>query len=187
MHSLYNLLIHIATGVLKLLALFNEKLRTFIRGRNHVLGTLKEKIASSDKTLWFHCASLGEFEQGVPIITAIKDLKPDHKIVVSFFSPSGYEVKKNTPLADAVVYLPMDTPSNARKFINVVHPSMAFFIKYEFWPNYLFELEKKKIPTLLISGVFNGNQIFFKPYGGFRSEEHTSELQSRPHLVCRLL
>jgi 3-deoxy-D-manno-octulosonic-acid transferase len=167
MHSLYNFLIHVATGVLKLLALFSKKLRTFVRGRNFVFDTLKEKIAPTDKTLWFHCASLGEFEQGVPIITAIKDLKPDHKIVVSFFSPSGFEVKKNTPLADVVVYLPMDTASNARKFIAAVHPSMAFFIKYEFWPNYLFELEKKAIPTLLISGVFNKNHIFFKPYGGF--------------------
>src|SRR5690554_8056450 len=132
MHSLYNFLIHVATGALKLLALFSKKLRTFVRGRNFVFDTLKEKIAPTDKTLWFHCASLGEFEQGVPIITAIKDLKPDHKIVVSFFSPSGYEVKKKTQLADAVVYLPMNTPSNARKFINVVNPSMAFLINIKF-------------------------------------------------------
>ncbi len=129
--------------------------------------TLQQKISTTDKTIWFHCASLGEFEQGVPIMEAIKNLKPDHKIVVSFFSPSGYEIKKNTPLADAVVYLPMDTPSNAKKFISAVHPSFTFFVKYEFWPNYLFELQKRTVPTLLISGVFRGDQIFFKSYGGF--------------------
>lgn len=156
-----------ATGVLKLLAIFNKKLRTFVSGRDQVFVTLKENIAPSDKTFWFHCASLGEFEQGVPIMEEIRNMQPNHKIVVSFFSPSGFEVKKNTPLADVVVYLPMDTLSNARKFIEAIHPSMAFFIKYEFWPNYLFELQKKKIPTLLISGVFNKNQIFFKSYGGF--------------------
>ena len=129
--------------------------------------TLQQKISATDKTIWFHCASLGEFEQGVPIMEAIKNLKPDHKIVVSFFSPSGYDIKKNTPLADAVVYLPMDTPSNAKKFISAVHPSFTFFVKYEFWPNYLFELQKRTVPTLLISGVFRGDQIFFKSYGGF--------------------
>lgn len=129
--------------------------------------TLQQKISATDKTIWFHCASLGEFEQGVPIMEAIKNLKPDHKIVVSFFSPSGYEIKKNTPLADVVVYLPMDTPSNAKKFISAVHPSFTFFVKYEFWPNYLFELQKRTVPTLLISGVFRGDQIFFKSYGGF--------------------
>jgi len=132
-----------------------------------VYETLQQKISTTDKTIWFHCASLGEFEQGVPIMEAIKNLKPDHKIVVSFFSPSGYEIKKNTPLADAVVYLPMDTPSNAKKFISAVHPSFTFFVKYEFWPNYLFELQKRTVPTLLISGVFRGDQIFFKSYGGF--------------------
>jgi len=132
-----------------------------------VYETLQQKISTTDKTIWFHCASLGEFEQGVPIMEAIKNLKPDHKIVVSFFSPSGYEIKKNTPLADVVVYLPMDTPSNAKKFISAVHPSFTFFVKYEFWPNYLFELQKRTVPTLLISGVFRGDQIFFKSYGGF--------------------
>lgn len=142
-------------------------MKLFVQGRKDVFKILHQKISTEDKTIWFHCASLGEFEQGVPIIEAIKKLKPDHKIVISFFSPSGFEIKKNTPLADAVVYLPMDTPSNAEKFIEAIHPSIAFFVKYEFWPNYLFELQKKKIPTVLISGVFRENQIFFKSYGGF--------------------
>lgn len=142
-------------------------MKLFVNGRKDVFEILQQKISSIDKTIWFHCASLGEFEQGVPIIEALKKLKPDHKIVVSFFSPSGFEIKKNTPLADAVVYLPMDTTSNAKNFIAAVHPSMAFFVKYEFWPNYLFELQKNNIPTLLVSGVFREKQIFFKSYGGF--------------------
>lgn len=142
-------------------------MRTFVKGRQTVFDTLHQNIKPSDKTFWFHCASLGEFEQGVPIIEEIRRLYPDYKIVVSFFSPSGYENKKNTPLADAVVYLPLDTSSNAKKFIEAVHPSIAFFVKYEFWPNYLFELQKQQIPTYLISGVFRENQSFFKSYGGF--------------------
>lgn len=142
-------------------------MKLFVNGRKNVFEILQQKISSEDKTIWFHCASLGEFEQGVPIMEAMKKLKSDHKIVVSFFSPSGFEIKKNTPLADAVVYLPMDTASNAKKFIDTIHPSLVFFVKYEFWPNYLFELQKKNIPTLLVSGVFREKQVFFKPYGGF--------------------
>jgi len=148
-------------------ALFSKKMKLFVDGRKNVFEILQQKISLEDKTIWFHCASLGEFEQGVPIMEALKKLKPDHKIVVSFFSPSGFEIKKNTVLANAVVYLPMDTPSNARKFIAAIHPSIALFVKYEFWPNYLFELQRKNISTLLVSGVFREKQIFFKPYGGF--------------------
>lgn len=149
------------------LPLFSKKMKLFVSGRKDVFKTLSEHIAPNDKTLWFHCASLGEFEQGVPIMNACKKLLPDYKIIVSFFSPSGYEVKKNDAIADVVVYLPLDTLQNAKKFIAVAHPSLALFIKYEFWPNYLFELEKNKIPTLLVSGLFRPNQAFFKPYGGF--------------------
>lgn len=147
--------------------MFNKKMRLFVNGRKDVFLILQEKILPTDETIWFHCASLGEFEQGVPIMEAVKKLKPKYKIVLSFFSPSGYENKKSTPLADAVVYLPMDTPSNARKFIAAVKPALAIFVKYEFWPNYLFELKKNSIPTLLVSGVFRENQLFFKTYGGF--------------------
>ena len=149
-------------------------MKLFVNGRKNVFEILQQKISSSDKTIWFHCASLGEFEQGVPIMEAIKKLKPEHKIVVSFFSPSGFEIKKNTTLADAVVYLPMDTPTNAKKFIAAVHPSLAIFVKYEFWPNYLFELQKKNIPTLLVSGIFRENQIFFKSYGSFMRKALTT-------------
>ncbi|WP_338149249.1 3-deoxy-D-manno-octulosonic acid transferase [Aequorivita vitellina] len=142
-------------------------MKLFVNGRKDVFKLLQQKISISDTIIWFHCASLGEFEQGVPIMEAIKKLKPNHKLIVSFFSPSGFEIKKNTPLADAVVYLPMDTPLNARKFIAAIKPSLAIFVKYEFWPNYLFELQKKNIPTLLVSGVFRKDQLFFKRYGGF--------------------
>ena len=167
MHSFYNILIRLTTVGLRVVALFNKRIKLFVDGRKNVFDVLSQKISETDKTIWFHCASLGEFEQGVPIMEGIRKLKPDHKIVVSFFSPSGYEIKKNTPLADVVVYLPTDTPENVRRFISTIHPSIVFFVKYEFWPNYLLELEKRNIPTLLISGIFRKDQIFFKPYGSF--------------------
>ena len=100
-----------------------------------------------------HCSSLGEYEQGVPVMESLRTTYPDHKIIVSFFSPSGYENKKNTPLADVVIYLPIDTKSNAKKFIKKIHPSLVLFVKYEFWPNYLLELKRQNIKTLLISGA----------------------------------
>jgi 3-deoxy-D-manno-octulosonic-acid transferase len=114
-----------------------------------------------------HCASLGEFEQGRPVIEAIKKLKPDYRIILTFFSPSGYEIRKNYSLADHVCYLPPDTPVNARKFISAINPACAIFVKYEFWHNYSTVLEKNGIPVYLISGIFRGNQHFFKWYGTF--------------------
>ncbi|WGF93138.1 3-deoxy-D-manno-octulosonic acid transferase [Aequorivita marisscotiae] len=167
MRTFYNVIIYLVSFGLHIAALFSKKLALFISGRKDVFKILEKKISAADKTIWFHCASLGEFEQGVPIMEAVKKIKPNHKIIVSFFSPSGFENKKNTPLADAVVYLPIDTAINARKFISAITPTLAIFVKYEFWPNYLFELQKKNIPTLLVSGVFRKNQIFFKSYGGF--------------------
>ena len=159
---------------LGIVGLFSKKIKFFVDGRKDVFETLQKKIAPTDKTIWFHCASLGEYEQGVPIIKEVRKLKPDHKIVVSFFSPSGYEVKKNTKLAEITIYLPMDTITNAKKFIDIVHPSLAFFIKYEFWPNYLYELKKREVPVLLISGVFQKNQLFFRDYGGFMRKALTA-------------
>lgn len=167
MHFLYNITIYLAGLALEFLALFNKKLRYFVAGRKNVFGILSEAVSPTDKVVWIHCASLGEFEQAVPVLEEIPEIFPRHKIVVSFFSPSGYEVKKNTPLADCVVYLPLDSPANAKKFLSVLHPDYCFFIKYEFWPNYLLELKKSKTPAFLISGVFRKNQIFFKSYGGF--------------------
>ena len=156
-----------ASQILKLLALLSPKIKLFVDGRKIVFQTLENKISSSDKTIWFHAASLGEFEQGLPVMEKIKQEFPNHKIVVTFFSPSGYEVRKNNTVADVTIYLPLDTKSNAQKFLKLVHPDLVFFIKYEYWPNYLNELKKLNIKTYLISGIFRENQAFFKWYGGF--------------------
>jgi len=164
---LYNIIITLADFLLKIIALFNPKMKLFVAGRKTVFETLSQKIKASDKTIWFHAASLGEYEQGLPVIEKIKEKYPSHKIVVTFFSPSGYEVRKNNTVADVTVYLPMDTKRNAQKFLKLVHPEMAFFIKYEYWPNYLNELKKENTPTYLISGIFRENQLFFKWYGEF--------------------
>lgn len=167
MFFLYNCIVHIAGLALKIIALFSSKIALFIQGRKDVFSTLKEKINPNDKTIWFHAASLGEYEQGLPVIEKIKEKYPYHKIIISFFSPSGFEVRKNNLIANCTIYLPLDTRKNAQQFIDLVHPEMVFFIKYEFWPNYLNELKKRKIKTYLISGILRENQAFFKWYGGF--------------------
>ena len=167
MHLLYNFSTFLASKLILLSPLFSPKMGLFVKGRKSVVNTLKSTLKKGDKTIWFHCASLGEYEQGVPVIKKTKEEFPDYKIIVSFFSPSGFEVKKNNTLADCTVYLPLDTPKNAKNFIDLLQPSVAIFIKYEFWPNYLFELKKKIIPTILVSGLFRKDQVFFKFYGGF--------------------
>ena len=167
MYFLYNFIIHSAGFILKIVAVFNPKIKLFVDGRKSVFAILSEKIKPSDKTIWFHAASLGEYEQGLPVIEKLKEKCPNHKIVVTFFSPSGFEVRKNNKIADVTVYLPLDTKNNAKAFLKLVHPTMAFFIKYEYWPNYLNELQKLEIPTYLISGIFREDQLFFKRYGGF--------------------
>ena len=164
---IYSIIVSIAGLLLQIIAFFVPKINLFVAGRKEVFPTLKAKIKSTDKTFWFHAASLGEYEQGLPVIERIKEKYPNHKIIVSFFSPSGYEVRKNNTIADATVYLPLDTLKNAKKFIQLTHPDAVFFIKYEFWPNYLNELKRQNIPTYLISGIFRENQAFFKWYGGF--------------------
>jgi len=166
MRALYSFLTHITYFFLKVSQLFSKKMKLFIQGRKQVFYQLHENLDPSDATIWMHCASLGEYEQGVPILNALREQFKKYKIVVTFFSPSGYEVKKNSPLADIVTYLPFDTPQNARLFINQVKPSIALFIKYEVWPNYMRELHKHQITTFLISGMFRSNQIYFKWYGG---------------------
>ena len=164
---IYNILVIITGGLLHIVALFNKKIKLFITGRKDVFRHLKSNIHPSDKVVWFHTASLGEFEQGLPVIEEVRKRLPGYKILVTFFSPSGYEVKKNTDAADIVTYLPLDTRSNAGKFIDIVDPELVIFVKYEFWPNYLSELKKRKIKTLLISAIFREDQAFFKWYGGF--------------------
>jgi 3-deoxy-D-manno-octulosonic-acid transferase len=167
MNQIYNLIVITVAQLLKITALFSPKMKLFVDGRKKVFDTLADNIQTSDKTIWFHAASLGEYEQGLPVIEKIKEKFPTHKIIISFFSPSGYEVRKNNSVADATVYLPLDTKKNAKKFIQLVHPDAVFFIKYEFWPNYLNELKSQNIPTYLISGIFREKQAFFKWYGGF--------------------
>ncbi|WP_199912688.1 3-deoxy-D-manno-octulosonic acid transferase [Muricauda brasiliensis] len=167
MRFLYNILINIAWLVLKVIALFNAKIKLFVQGRKRTFPLLEEKLNPGDKTIWMHVASLGEFEQGLPILERLRSKYPEHKLVLSFFSPSGYEVKKNTSVADVVVYLPMDSHHKVKRFLNIVNPQLAIFVKYEVWPNYLYQLKKRNIPTILVSAIFSDRQIYFKSFGGF--------------------
>ena len=167
MFLLYNFIVLLAAATVKILAFFSPKMKLFVNGRKNVFKTLNEKIKAKDKTIWFHAASLGEYEQGLPVMEQIKAKYPNHKIVLTFFSPSGYEVRKNNTVADVTVYLPLDTAFNAKKFVALTHPELVFFIKYEYWPNYLKVLKQADIKTYLISGIFREKQAFFKWYGGF--------------------
>jgi len=166
MKLLYNLLIFKVSIILPFLSLFNKKIKLFVNGRKESFSRLSS-IDKNDNVIWIHAASLGEFEQARPIIEKIKREHPIYKIVVTFFSPSGYEIRKNYSLADVVCYLPLDSVSNMKKFINKIHPSLAIIVKYEFWPNLLTVLKNTNTPTLLVSGIFRKKQSFFKWYGGF--------------------
>lgn len=146
-------------------AVRSPKLAKMRKGRSQALSTLRDKISPDDRPLWIHAASLGEFEQGRPLIERIKRELPGVKIVLSFFSPSGYEVRCNYPHADAVVYMPGDTPRQVRRFIDAVNPRAAIFVKYEFWGNFMQELARRNVPSYLISGIFRPSQSFFKPWG----------------------
>ena len=165
MKVVYQFAVFLATIFLPLIALFSKKIKLFVAGRKETFS--KITALKNEKTIWFHAASLGEFEQARPIIEALKKHYKHYKILVTFFSPSGYEVRKNYNLADVVCYLPLDSKANARRFVQEVNPTIAVFIKYEFWPNLLNELKKKEIKTLLVSGILRENQLFFKSYGGF--------------------
>ncbi|MGM0407420.1 MAG: 3-deoxy-D-manno-octulosonic acid transferase [Bacteroidota bacterium] len=146
-------------------SLFNPKARLWIKGRKKLFKRIASQINPGEKTVWFHCASLGEFEQGRPLIEAFKKNYPEYKILLTFYSPSGYEIRKNYEHADYIFYLPLDTPGNASKFLDIVSPELIFFIKYEFWYFFLVEINKRKIPLYLVSGIFRKEQRFFKPYG----------------------
>jgi 3-deoxy-D-manno-octulosonic-acid transferase len=167
MRLLYSISVIIFTSLIFLASPFNKKARLWVRGRKGWRKILREKINPDDKKIWIHCASLGEFEQGRPVIEKIKETFPEYKILLTFFSPSGFEIRKNWPMADYICYLPADTPVNASQFLDIVSPSMALFIKYEFWNNYLSTLFEKKIPFYLVSGIFRPEQHFFKWYGKF--------------------
>lgn len=166
MNALYNCIVFIATLFLSLIALFSNKIKLFVEGRRQAFEALSA-FSSEDRVVWFHAASLGEFEQGRPIIEQVKKEFPSYKILLTFFSPSGYEIRKEYELADVVCYLPMDSNKKVKQFLDMVNLELAIFIKYEFWPNYLKELRQRNISTILVSGIFRKNQIFFKPYGHF--------------------
>ncbi len=166
MNLLYNAGIVLYDVAAQIVSLRSKKVHKMLRGQAHTWGMLRNKLANKPGAIWFHAASLGEFEQGRPMIERLKREHPETPILLSFFSPSGYEVRKNYPFADAVVYLPFDTPHNVRKFLDLARPSMAIFIKYEFWGNYLEELHHRGISTYIISSIFRPEQRFFRRYGG---------------------
>ncbi|MDR0698507.1 MAG: 3-deoxy-D-manno-octulosonic acid transferase [Tannerella sp.] len=165
MKYLYTLALHLYALSVEIASFFNRKARMTRIGQWYTNGILRKKIDRNAKYIWFHAASLGEFEQGRPMIEIIRKRYPQFKILLTFFSPSGYEVRKNYEGADVICYLPFDTPFKVRKFLYLANPSIAVFIKYEFWLNYLAELKKRGIKTYLISAVFRPNQMFFKWYG----------------------
>ncbi len=157
---IYNIGISLYFCAIYFASFFNRKAKLWLTGRNNVV------YKKFEKSLWFHFASLGEFEQGRPLLEHVRKKQPETKIVVTFFSPSGYEIRKNTPLADAVYYLPLDIAANASEFIEAINPEAAIFTKYEYWYHYFNELHKREIPLYVISGIFRPDQVFFKWYGG---------------------
>lgn len=167
MRLIYNAGIFLYRAIAWIISPFNRKARDWINGRKDWYDLLRQKIIKGDKYIWIHCASLGEFEQGRPVIESIKKERPGYCILLTFFSPSGYEIRKDYPLADIVCYLPYDTSRNAEKFISLVNPAIAILVKYEFWDNFISALNRKNVPLYLISGIFRKEQHFFKWYGGF--------------------
>lgn len=166
MNFLYNTGIHLYSIGARIASRTNPKAKKMTEGQKSTFGHLRATLPADGRTIWIHASSLGEFEQGRPLIERLRHLHPDRKILLTFFSPSGYEVRKNYPMVDAVAYLPFDTPRNARRFIETVRPSVAIFIKYEFWGNYLQQLHKAAVPVYIISAIFRQGQIFFRPWGG---------------------
>ena len=166
---LYKIAIFLYSAIVHIASPFNKKAHFFVKGRKKWRKSLIEKIDKNSHYIWFHCASLGEFEQGRPVMEEIKKQFPEYKIALTFFSPSGYEIRKNYELADIVAYLPVDTKKNARDFISLLNPQKVFFVKYEFWHFYISELKKNGIPLFIISAIFRENQQFFKntPWGNF--------------------
>jgi len=181
MGFLYQLGINLAALLLPFSQFFSPKMRLFVDGRKQSFAVLENRIDKNQEYIWFHVASLGEYEQGLPVMEEIKAKYPEYKLLLTFFSPSGFEIRKNNKIADITIYLPLDTKQNVKRFLDIVQPKMVFFIKYEFWPNYLYELKNRNIPTYLISGIFRKNQLFFKWYGGF----YRKALQSFDHFFVQ--
>ena len=162
---IYNIVIYFVLWGIAIASLFNEKVRKMWRGEREAFKILKQKVDPTAKYIWFHAASLGEFEQGRPLMEQIRKEYPQYKILLTFYSPSGYEVRKNYEGADIICYMPVDTRLNAIRFLRLVRPVMAFFIKYEFWSNFLHILKHRNIPTYSVSSIFREDQVFFKWYG----------------------
>lgn len=167
MRLLYDLGVWLYGKILWIISPFHRKAKLWVQGRKDIFKAIQEQIDPNQQYIWFHFASLGEFEQGRSVLEKIRIKYPSEKIVITFFSPSGYEIRKNTPLADHVFYLPEDTAKNARQFIELIRPKFAVFTKYEYWHHYFVELKKRNIKLLMISAIFREEQIFFKPYGDF--------------------
>lgn len=161
MRQLYSIAINAYGLLIYVSSFFNQKAKLWVNGRKN---WAKQLEPISGDVVWVHCASLGEYEQGKPILELIKQKHPSKKILLSFFSPSGYELQKDNPLAEWVIYLPLDKESNAKKFINLTKPSLAIFVKYEFWANYILELKQQNIPSYVVSAIFRENHFLFKPY-----------------------
>jgi 3-deoxy-D-manno-octulosonic-acid transferase len=167
---LYNTGIYLYTLFIRIAAINNKKAAAWVKGRKGLLELIEKSLDKSKRYTWFHFASLGEFEQGSPVLERLKSENPELPVVITFFSPSGYEIRKNYPLADYVFYLPVDTKTNAFEFIRLINPKIAIFTKYEYWYHYFEELSKKNIPLYVISGRFRKEQIFFKWYGGLHRQ-----------------
>ena len=193
---LYNISIVLYYIVVAFVSLWDKKAKQWIVGRKDIFKRMAEVISPEDKVVWIHAASLGEFEQGRPVIEKIREQQPEYKILVTFYSPSGYEIRKNYAGADYIFYLPIDTPGNAKKFLDVAHPEIAIIVKYEFWLNLLSELKHRGVRTYLISAIFRRNSIFFRSYGSIwrqaldsfeqmfvQNEESKELLQDRKSVV----
>ena len=173
----YNIGISCFAAAARVVAIYKPKVRLWVEGRRGIFERMAETIDPRARVVWVHAASLGEFEQGRPIIEAIRRAYPEYRILLTFFSPSGYQVRKNYSGADYVFYMPLDLPKKVNRFLDIVHPEIAIFIKYEFWLNYLTELKQRRCRTFIVSALFRRNSIFFRPYGGafrraLRSFEH---------------
>lgn len=170
MQTLYDFVVILVEKLLPLIQFSSQKMKLFYQGRKNDLENLKQLVDTEADIIWIQAASLGEYEQAVPVIQSLKNTYPSCKILVSFYSPSGFEQKKNDPLIDYPIYLPIDTPRKSRRFMEIVKPKMGLFIKYDIWPNFLKQAKKHGVPLFLISGVFREEQIYFKPYGSFMRE-----------------
>lgn len=167
---LYNICMVIYAWLLRVVALWNKKAKQWVVGRKNIFERMSQAISPTDRVVWIHVASLGEFEQGRPIIEAIRQQHPEYKILLTFFSPSGYEIRKNYDGADYIFYLPADTPSNVKRFLDIAHPEIAVFVKYEFWLNYLTQMKRRGIRSYLVSAIFRQDSVFFRNYGSMWRE-----------------